>query len=772
MATLFDLERDVEIVKRKTEKGLVESKGLARSRSNGSSNNRLLALEQGLFSPTWSSAYETQTARPTIPQKLYLIAGGRKGDWEKLGARTQEALTSLQRDMVCLLPEFWKESAREPNAKTIANHCKVIRKEFEAGGFGESNIYLNKSFISQVLFWAAVLKEAIDEVFFYSSYIDDSNLFKELIKKEMGTKALTVNPLAITNLVKSKLALAEIENPTDFYTNLAEKVVKELVGKELVSAVKNIAKDKKVPTLTVNLLAVKDLDKEFQMHKMHENSPAYKVAENETGLIVSPADRERFRQEQKGFAELAQNSSFVDIGTPSEDVNKDIAKNLQAILNIALTIPKKIQFQKASLTQFKNYEDRVAKILSQLQISLSSIAYCDASEDLRLNSTKLRKAKEFLEKENEDGLVSTLVSTIDASYVTWDGKNFAVTGNQLQNLNTTHTTKNFLTVSNWGGAIPALLTTCLTISGLVYKIGKKDWAGIAKKLKPEHPVSATSKVIGTIKKGLDAATAVDGLSKGKVLAKHTAENIGKVSGIAGIVLGVVELGYVAKDIKNIYSLETRFKALIEKTNSNKLKTLLNANIVKGAKRHRINNQRYKAFDKILQKYGHRTHYKVISGVGAVFSIVSGSLTTAIAFGAAVGVANIWNPVGWVCIGATLVTGVGLLSYKGVKKITYKKYKLNKLNKQYNDVPGFCKTSGDYWRYKAATTIFIASIMEDEDVLLLNDDLKKDIAVGRAFAIVLFGAAIKNEANRKKASAKAYQTAAQMGIPGIMAFIKG
>ncbi|MGI9286577.1 MAG: hypothetical protein ACR2P1_14420 [Pseudomonadales bacterium] len=774
MATLFDLEDEQQSVRHKSEKGLVKSKGLTRSNRNRPPNNRLLALEQSFSSPALSSAYEVQPAPLSIPTKLYLIAGG--GDWTKFGVQTREALKSLQKDMVYLLPEFWVANKKKPASKIIEARCSTIKTEIEKGIMSDSDpstakLFLNGSFISQLLFWAAVLKESIDEVFHYSSYIDDSNAFKQMIKKGMDKSIKTqVNPL-----FKPKISeLSTLKIPPEFFSELTEKVKRELVSKQLVSALKKIKLEE---TLTLNPLMVKDLDKDFQMHKMHETSLAYQVAERETGLVVSPADRERFRKEQKDLALLAENSSFVAIGKPSNKINQDIASSLKSILGLALTIPKDHHYSKASIAKLNENKERAVKILTQLQLALGSLAYCDTQGDLKLDHEKLNKTQKFLKEENSDGLVSTLVATIDASVGTWDGKKFAVTGNQLQNFNTSHTTQNFLTTSNFGDWIPAFIT----ISGFVYKIGRKDWEGLKKQLTVEHPVSATAAVLGKIKQGLGATAAVYGLAeKYKVIgksaeaAKHIG-NVSKVSGITGIVLGVVELGFVAKDINNIHNLETRFKTLIAKDTKGGLKGILNGKVSTGVKRHRVQDPRYKAFDKILQKYGHRTHYKVISGVGAVASIAAGSLTTAIAFGAAVGLANIWNPVGWVCVGAALVTGVGLLSYKGVKRITYKKHKLGKLKKEFRDVPAFCKTSGDYWRYKAATTIFIAATMEDGDVLLLGDELKKDIAVGRAFAIVLFGAAIKNDAKpqeRKQASEKAYQTAAQMGIPGIMAFIKG
>ncbi len=760
MSNLFDLQHELELVKHKATKGLVKSKSLAWSNGNRSSNNRLLALEQSFSSPTFSSAY-TLPEQISMLKKVYLIAGG-----GELNVRTRHELASLQKDMVSLLPEFWKQGSEEPSEKIVKARCLAIKKEIEAGKQKTKELFLNKNFESQLLFWAAVLKESIDEILSYSSFIDDSNVFKQMIinstlnvKLENQTRNPLFNPLKDIN------PLASSPPPKDFVANISEKVVKELTSKQLIQALEKL----KIQDSIINPLVQKQVDTNIEKYllEMDENSPAYKVAEKETGIVLTASDRKRFKKEQKGLIKLAQNSSFIDFNAPSD--NTGIEENLQAILKLALTVSP--QYKKESIAKFKDNQERVTNILTQLQISLGSLAYCDASKELKLDAKKLSKTKAFLEKENNDGIVSTLVASIDASVGTWagPGKKVGFKGKDLEQFfGTTHTTQNFLTTSNAGDWIPA----CITISGFVYKIGKKDWDGLKQQLTPEHPVSATATIISKIKQGLDATSAVNGLAKGKILAQNTAVVITKVSAITGIVLGVVELGFVASDIKKIYSLETRFKTLIEKDNGKNLRKLLNAKIKKGAKRHRINNVRYKPFDKILQKYGHRTHYKVISGVGAVSSIVAGSLTTAIAFGAAVGIANIWNPVGWVCVGAALITGVGLLSYKGVKKLTYKKYKLNKLKKQFKDVPNFCKTSGDYWRYKAAKTIFMASILEDEEVKLLSEEIQKDVAVGRAFAIVLFGAAIKNASDRKKASEQAYQTAAQMGVSGIMAFIKG
>ncbi len=701
----------------------------------------------------------------TIVTKLYLIAGG--GEWTEFTLQTKEALKSLQKDMVYLLPEFWTAKTTEPSSQIIKERCATIKKEIEKGATDDSNpntakLFFKNNLSSQLLLWTAILEESIDEVFHYSSYIDDGNLFKQKVRTAFYGKN-SLNPLHFQSKVSP-----------EFIPDLTEKVNSELVSKQLVSALKIITlKDIEIP----GGLMVHDLDKYYQMYNMHESSLAYQVTERETRLVVSPAERKLFKEEQKKLAQLAENSSFIAIGKPSNIINKDIALSLKSILGLALTIPKTHQYTEASITKLNENKERAARILTQLQLALGCLAYCDTFGDLKLDHEKLNKTQKILEIENNDGLVSTLVATIDASVGTWDGKKFAVTGNKLQDFNTSHETTNFLTTSNFGDWIPAVIT----ISGFVYKIGRKDWEGIKKQLTVEHPVSATAAVLGKIKQVLDGTSAVYGLGiQYKIFKKSTKAtkhlgNVSKVSGILGVVLGVVELGFIAKDIKNISSLETRFKTLIAKDTKGGLKDILDGKVNKGTKRHRIQEPRYKAFDKILQKYGHRTHYKVISGVGAVASITAGSLTTAIAFGAAVGLANIWNPVGWVCVGASLVTGVGLLSYKGIKRITYKRHKLEKLRKEFRDVPGFCKTSGDYWRYKAATTIFIAATMEDEDVLLLGDELKKDIAVGRTFAIVLFGSVIKDNANsneRKKASEKAYQTAAQMGIPGIMAFIKG
>ena len=417
--SIFDLEDDVELVKHKSEMGLVKSKSVARSNSNRSLNNRLLALEQSVLPSSLSSAYELQPAPLSIPTKLYLIAGG--GDWTKFGIHTKEALRSLQKDMVYLLPEFWETKKKEPGDKIIDARCSIIKKEIEKGVIGDSDpstvrLFLNGSFVSQLLFWAAILKESIDEVFHYSSYIDDSNVFKKMIKKGMDESIKThLNPIFKPNISE----LSKVKIPPEFFPDLAEKVTKELVSKQLVGALKKI---KLKETITLNPLLVIDLDKDFQMTKMEENSLAYRVAERETGLVVSPADRERFKKEQKELALLAENSSFIAIGKPSNKINQDIASSLKSILGLALTIPKDHHYSKASITKINENKERAAKILTQLQLALGSLAYCDTQGDLKLDHEKLNKTQKFLQAENGDGMVSTLVAAIDASVGTWDGK--------------------------------------------------------------------------------------------------------------------------------------------------------------------------------------------------------------------------------------------------------------------------------------------------------------------------------------------------------------
>ena len=147
MSNIFDLEHELELVKHKASKGLVESKSLARSKGNRSSNNRLVALEQSLSPITEISSQAGLATALTIPEltifnQYYTLACGTPKQKNSNNQET-DLREIIRTRMLYLMPIYWKRY--DPNAKAdnLPSYQKVweeIKKAFEGKKHKKKNV--------------------------------------------------------------------------------------------------------------------------------------------------------------------------------------------------------------------------------------------------------------------------------------------------------------------------------------------------------------------------------------------------------------------------------------------------------------------------------------------------------------------------------------------------------------------------------------------------------------------------------------------------------
>lgn len=152
----------------------------------------------------------------------------------------------------------------------------------------------------------------------------------------------------------------------------------------------------------------------------------------------------------------------------------------------------------------------------------------------------------------------------------------------------------------------------------------------------------------------------------------------------------------------------------------------------------------------------RRSWRAGAGVtSGVATMGSGAIGAAMVAGAVTGAAV--PVVGWICLGVATVTGLGLFGYKIGRRV-HKVRKLDAMRQAGRPVglpiPDWCETSGDYHRYRIAMFIFFA---------LTQPDVPDQYRIrAKIWSWILFGGTTSD----------AMQAAREMGIPGIMAFIKG
>ena len=331
---------------------------------------------------------------------------------------------------------------------------------------------------------------------------------------------------------------------------------------------------------------------------------------------------------------------------------------------------------------------------------------------------------------------------------------------------------NYVTDSAWANSFfaPAIIT----LGGTIHKIMTTDWEKLDLKSIAGKTFFTS---LGLARAGAQAAMFIKdgnkawGIKPIMAGAKVSTEVAGIVTGSIGVFLNAHLAYKELKEIAKLGGISGRFEGVIER--NSELKKHLDVIFHKGLSRHKIENDDYEALDVILQKMHHRRSYSAIKYTGAVAGIGAGATAIAIKVAAltAVTLSNAWNPVGWVLAITSIVAGLGFLGYTGGKRL-YKIMRLKKLKKKIESkkghVPDFCKTTGDYWRFQAATMIYFSSIASrsKETLKTYPAEALYRIAVGRAFAYILLG-----DPDKKK-EGNALDTAFEMGVPGIMQYIKG
>ncbi len=157
--------------------------------------------------------------------------------------------------------------------------------------------------------------------------------------------------------------------------------------------------------------------------------------------------------------------------------------------------------------------------------------------------------------------------------------------------------------------------------------------------------------------------------------------------------------------------------------------------------------------KVQGKLKRRTYRAAVDIATGTAGVVGGGIGLTFGVLAVTGGANIWNPIGWACVGVATLGGLGMVGYK-VGRRAYKEGKLDQARPKY-EIPRWVGTTGEWQRLLIADLV-VRSASEDP---LLPEDWK---LLGRVLNWILLGGALTDA----QAEARA------MGHAGIMAFIKG
>lgn len=766
--SIFDLEDDVKLIKHKSETGLVKSKSVARSNSKRPPNNRLFTLQQSLSSARsssapLSSAYETQIPPLTVFNQYYTLAcrpytksrhDPRNVIFEP--SELEDPREVIRTRMIYLMPVYW--NAYDPNAPTnkIPSHqtvWKAIKNAFE-GKKADKKIFYGKKLEEQVKVWEAFLGESRANLF--AENIENAPVRNELkkdfeklvesYKKDNKKKEFLPPPVISFGKGKDSFSLEQfnekVEESNDKYSSkLYQDVLKQIHPASLGYAYLEWYDDNELdPVLPEGL-------------KKIYNAMAAMVSKS---TLTAPKDKKTGAPKDytKAFETiiLALTGEYEDQGDEKKDIE----------------VKQDIDSEQISLENMSKWSDEqqaaIAEQILGLQAGLASmVMLLMGGKEIDVKPLQ-NLAVNVTSKADIAGTGVDIVALINASHDTFN--------KTLQ----THITKlhiqteNYVTDSAWANSFfaPALVT----LGGTIHKILTTDWSElklqsvVGKAFKMALNLTRASTQAAMFIKDGNKAWGISPIMQG---AKVNLNVAGVVTGAVGVVLNLHEIYKQLKEITKLSGISERFAVVVAKSKDVELH--LKVKFHKFVKRNRIENKNYEAFDVILQKMHHRKSYAIVGALGAVGGVGAGLTAIAIkvtAITSIVTLSNAWNPIGWTCAIVSVVGGLGLLGWKGGRRL-YKKWRLKSLEKRLgHPTPKFCKTTGDYWRYQAALTIYFSSLAHRNEEALKRypAHVQSGVAVGGAFAYILFGQ------KTNKSVRPALNRAFELGVPGIMGFIKG
>ncbi|MGI9286576.1 MAG: hypothetical protein ACR2P1_14415 [Pseudomonadales bacterium] len=747
MVTLFDLEDEQESVKHRAEKGFVKSKSLARSNGNRPPRNRLLTLQQSL-SPASSSPARLSSAYTlpelTIFNQFYTLACGAP----KQSSSKQHDLDLrevIRTRMLYLMPIYWEAYDPKAKAKDLPSYNMVwieVKKAFEGRKMKDKKILYLGRLGEQVKVWEAFLGESREKLF------DNNAPERKGLEEEFGK--------LVADYKKTYKKKEFLPPPVISFEN-----------KEVKSLEQFNQKNKTDDKFSANLF-------ETVLGKMHPASLGYTYLEWYDDEELDPIIPDNVKDIYKAMAAIVSQSTLTAPKDKTTGKPEEYEGAFKTIIDALLGQNKRKKsselITKQKIDGWSNKQKTaITKQLFEVQAGLGSLHHLLVTGQevdigqLKSLAVKLTSTKNI----SETGL--NALALINASYDTFNGSVL----NNISNVQTG--VSNYVTDSAWANSFFA--PAVITIGGTVHKIVTTNWSEL-------NLTSAAGKIfttsLGLARVGAQAAMFIKEGNKAwgiKPLMKsaEVSTNVaGVVTGGIGMVLNFHQIYKEIKEIAKLGGISRRFEGVVIRNED--LNEHLDVEFHKHVNRHRIENDDYEAFDVILQKMHHRKSYSFIGAVGAVAGVGAGATAVAIkvaAITAAVTLSNAWNPVGWVLVITSVVAGLGLLGWKGGKRV-YKRMCLKRLReriaKNNGYVPDFCKTTGDYWRYQAAVIIYFSSIAarDEENLKTYPPEALYRIAVGRAFAYILFADANPPGDIRENA----LDTAFELGVPGIMGFIKG
>ncbi|MCP3943912.1 MAG: hypothetical protein GY710_20865 [Desulfobacteraceae bacterium] len=340
----------------------------------------------------------------------------------------------------------------------------------------------------------------------------------------------------------------------------------------------------------------------------------------------------------------------------------------------------------------------------------------------------------------------------------------------------------FLTASAWGAA-PGILVLGISVAYLIKDLNERKKSGTLKSI--DVVTGSTKMIVNTVNSASQCIVGAEYLATVSSFEHTLSPGVITAAPFVGPSLGVVFGGLQAAsalcELATIDSISTRFEwclakypefqQLMQPGQKGGIKIPKTKKYL-GARKSVVNlpgnSCDLEIFDKLLQKMSHRKRYAIVNCTAGLVCMGGGALGIAGTVGMGVTAANIWNPVGWCMVGVGGILGLGVLTYKLKRRYT-KREKLKVLRMRYYRkqaiIPIFCKSTGDYHRWRLAKLIMY-SVTEGAE-----SHLPKDMRlVGTVFAIILFGRNKWTVLQEDVAYVK--NTVQDLGIAGIIGFLKG
>jgi len=290
----------------------------------------------------------------------------------------------------------------------------------------------------------------------------------------------------------------------------------------------------------------------------------------------------------------------------------------------------------------------------------------------------------------------------------------------------------FLTTSAWASSV-SFLVSLLTLAAQLRGM-KKDGVSASGVVQATFHLGATGvRLAATTEAWHKALHGTSALDSAATPISAAASGVGIVTSLVGLITAI-------KEARHVSTVGERFHWAAQK--EPQLWAVLET------------SEPFKLFRrKVLGKLKRRGYRAGVDIATSTAGVAGGTIGLTVGVLAVTGAANVWNPVGWACIGVAALGGLGMVGYK-VGRRAHKVEKLKRARPKY-DIPAWVSTTGEWQRLLIADLVVRSASADPtlpEDWTLL----------GRVLNWILLG----GELTEAQAEARA------MGHVGLMAFIKG